>query len=219
MGNSEKFRLIVPQPEHEQAVKNYIAEYYRSREVTDRAVFLSKDAFKLYGSGGLFCYAKDYTSWLEKLTTDRNRATDAENVPTETYFLVRETIARHGAKNVLPKEDFVGMVNIRLSMNDAYWGHDGSIGYNIRPDMRGNGYSKINLFLALCICQKHGFESVLLTCNKTNFASAATIRALGGRLVREKHFSERQYILQYYMIDVDRAIAEHETEYVKYVVR
>lgn len=213
MNRNEKFRLETPDTRHEQAAKNYVMEYFKSNELTDRAVFFNMTAIAAHGSGGLFHYMKNYDGWLEKLESDQSCVADDEKVPNETFFLVRERISHYGAKNILPKEDIVGMANVRLELNDNLWEHNGSIGYNIRPSERGKGYGKIILFLALCVCQKHGLESVLLTCDKTNFASATTMRALEAKLLREKHFPQRQYIAQYYSIDVEHAIAAHEEEY------
>lgn len=212
-----KFRLVAPNEKHEALAGNYIADYCCSANVNDRAIFFSEDQ-SVYGSNGLFTHTKDYGAWLKWLELRRDVLKVDENiVPTLTFFLMREEVMRVDAKDVLPMNAIVGMISLRPEMNDVSWEYNGSIGYNVRPSMRGRGYSKIGLFLALCTCQKHGLESVLLTCNKTNLASAQTIRALDGRLIREKHFHERQYILQFFTIDVENAIAKHEAEYAPWI--
>ena len=54
------------------------------------------------------------------------------------------------------------MVNIRLALNKMLREHGGNIGYGIRPKERKKGYNKINLYLALKVCDKHNIEDVLL---------------------------------------------------------
>lgn len=212
-----KFRLVTPDEKHQTLAQSYIIDYCKSTDVNDRSIFFSKDRC-VYGSNGLFAHTKDYHAWLKWLEEEQRMAeTDAATVRTLTYFLMREKIVRVDVKDVMPRNEIVGMVSLRPEMNDACWEYNGSIGYNVRPSMRGRGYSKIGLFLALCMCQKHGLESVLLTCNRTNLASAQTIRALDGRLIRQKHFPEQQYILQYFTVDVDSAIANHEAEYAPWI--
>lgn len=59
------------------------------------------------GSGGLHRYLNDYQGWLEKLEQDKKRIPNSNMVPAETYYLIRQSDNR-----------IVGMVNIRLSLNE-----------------------------------------------------------------------------------------------------
>jgi len=75
----------------------------------------------------------------------------------------------------------LGMVNIRHHIDDPFFAeYAGHIGYSIRPCVRGRGYAKIQLGLALDKCRDLGLSSVLLTCDSDNEASRRTILACGG---------------------------------------
>ncbi|MBP5727083.1 MAG: GNAT family N-acetyltransferase, partial [Clostridia bacterium] len=99
--------------------------------------------FQEYGSeingvGGLHRYLEDYEGWLEKLKDDETTTPNEERVPAKTFFLVRESDRR-----------IVGMINIRLALNERLKKFGGHIGYSIRPTERGKGYNNINLYLGL----------------------------------------------------------------------
>ena len=61
----------------------------------------------------------------------------------------------------------------------------GHIGYGIRPTERRKGYAKAMLKMALEKCIQVDIKKVLITCDKTNIASAETILANGGMLENE----------------------------------
>lgn len=186
----ETFRLEIPTKSREQDATEYINEFkaYES---------------EINGTGGLDRYIENYDAWLEKLEQDYTRVPSEEKVPARTYFLVRET-----------DNKIVGMINIRLALNEKLRRVNGHIGYSIRPLERQKGYNKINLYLGLLVCQKHGIHEVLMDCDKTNIASAKTMQALGAKLVSE-YFDEEEYntLIQKYTIDVDKAIEEYKEIY------
>ena len=157
---------------------------------------------EINGVGGLRRYLDDYEGWLKKLDSDYTRVPDEEKVPAKTYFLVREN-----------DNKIVGMINIRLALNEKLKRYGGHIGYSIRPTERGKGYNKINLYLALKVCDKYGIENVLLDADLDNPASWTTMEALGGVRIREYYDEEDAHcIVVDYSIDVKKALAEH-TEY------
>lgn len=191
----DKFRFVTPSENHEKQAIEFINE------------------FKAYGSaingvGGLDRYLDDYSGWLKKLEEDRHRVPDEDKVPAETFFLVRQSDSR-----------IVGMINIRLALNEKLKKFGGHIGYSIRPSERQKGYNKINLYLGLLICQKHGIKEVLMDCDKNNIASAKTMQALGGKLVRE-HYDDvyAHCIVQDYIIDVDKSIDAYNNIYEPYII-
>lgn len=154
---------------------------------------------EINGTGGLNRYLDDYEGWLEKLNADYTRTPSEEKVPARTYFLVRERDGR-----------IVGMINIRLALNERLRRYGGHIGYSIRPTERGKGYNKINLYLGLKVCADHGIEQVLLDADLDNPASWRTMEALGGKRIRE--YFEDQYdhcMVVDYEIDVQRALEAH----------
>lgn len=197
-----RFRLVRPQKKHEKEAFHYLAEYQA----------VNGGDYELHGLGQLDNFVADYDGWLTKLEVDRRQASNEERVPAETYFLVEEqTRAMPGGVGAV--ERIIGMVNVRLRLNLALWNDDGNIGFSIRPSERRKGYAKLLLFLSLGVCQRHGIEAVLLDCSKANIGSAKTIRALGGKLIRE--YSPVEGItVQQYVIDVNAALKFHHNEYV-----
>lgn len=78
-----------------------------------------------------------------KFQEDSSRIANEEKVPARTYFLIR-----------CSDNKIIGMINIRLSLNEKLKKYGGHIGYSIRPTERGKGYNKINLYLGLKDCQE-----------------------------------------------------------------
>lgn len=186
----EKLKHVRPTKKYEEKAIEFINEFYEYNS-------------KINGVGGLNRYIDDYDGWLKKLEEDRNRKEYDEKVPAETFFLVRES-----------DDKIIGMINIRLALNEKLKKFGGNIGYCIRPTERGKGYNKINLYLALLCCQEHGIKEVLMDCDKENIASAKTMLALGGKLIKEYYDEENaHYIVQDYTIDVDKAIKENQDTY------
>lgn len=155
------------------------------------------------GVGGLHKYLNDYEGWLKKLEEDYTRVPNEEKVPAKTYFLVRESDGR-----------IVGMINVRLVLNEHLKKMGGHIGYSIRPTERKKGYNKINLYLGLKVCQEYGIKKVLMDADKDNLASWKTMEALGGRNIREFFDNENAHcIVKDYEIDVDESINHYENIY------
>lgn len=186
----ERFKHVIPNQDYEQQAIEYINEFYEYNS-------------EINGVGGLHRYLDNYSGWLQKLEEDRIRITNEEKVPAETFFLVREN-----------DNKIVGTINIRLALNEKLKKIGGHIGYSIRPTERKKGYNKINLYLGLLCCQEHGIKEVFMDCDKDNLASAKTMQALGGKLVREYYDNENtRCIVQDYIIDVDVAIENNREIY------
>lgn len=200
----KKFRLVKPSRKHREQALSYVSE------------FCQHGAKAVNGANGLD-KTKTYGEWLEKIKADRARKVSHEDAPTETFFLVQR-LPKH--KRIMYgglKEKIIGMISIRTELNHTLWNHGGNIGYSIRLSERNKGYGKLNLFLALCLCQKRGIKVVLLTCSKENSASAKVIKSLNGKLIRECENPDATKdgikYLQYYIIDVKNAIKKHRAKY------
>ena len=151
------------------------------------------------GAGGLHRFLDNYEGWLEKLEADYVRVPGGEKVPARTYFLVRESDRR-----------IVGMINIRLALNEHLRRFGGHIGYSIRPTERGKGYNNLNLYLGLKVCRQYGIDSVLMDADLANPASWKTMEALGGVRVREYYDDVNAHCTVVdYTIDVGRALEAH----------
>ena len=184
-----ELRFEVPSIKRKQEALDYIKEFKEYNSAIN-------------GSGGLDRYIDNYEGWLEKLEQDYVRVPSEEKVPARTYFLVRNSDDR-----------IVGMINIRLALNEKLRKYGGNIGYSIRPTERRKGYNKINLYLGLKICQEYGIKEVLLDCDKYNLGSAKTMQALGGFMVREYYDDIDDEIVQAYIIDVDKSINDNRAKY------
>ncbi len=153
----------------------------------------------IHGAGGLSRYLDDYEGWLEKLNADYTQEPNEEKVPARTYFFVRESDGR-----------IVGMINIRLALNERLRRYGGNIGVSIRPTERGKGYNKINLYLGLKVCARYGIESVFMDADLDNPASWRTMEALGGKRIREYYDDvDAHCTVVDYDLNVGTALAEH----------
>ena len=185
----ERFYFEVPGIERKKEAIAFIREFHEYGSAIN-------------GTGGLNRFLDDYEGWLEKLEEDYTREPSEEKVPARTYFLIRENDSK-----------IVGMINIRLALNERLSQYGGHIGFSIRPTERGKGYNKINLYLGLKVCDRYGIESVLLDADLENPASWKTMEALGGERIREYYDDKNAHcIVVDYRINVKSSLAEH-TEY------
>ena len=94
----------------------------------------------------------------------------------------------------------LGAIQIRHRLNEALLKSGGHIGYGVRPSERRKGYAETMLSLALPAAKKLGIDRALITCSKSNTASARTILHCGG--VLENEIEEEGRITQRYWIDL-----------------
>lgn len=144
------------------------------------------------GSGSLDRYLKEstYEEWLKKVIASMDIANiSLPRVPELTYFFIREE-----------DEKIVGMINIRLALNDFLRKEAGHIGYCIRPTERKKHYATDMLRGALKVCDTLGIHDVILSCDKSNPASANVIKNCGGNLEAEFYSETFEEIIQRYVI-------------------
>lgn len=165
-------KLIEPTIEYKEKAIEYIEEFYEYNS-------------PINGTGGLDRYLDNYEEWLKKITKDKT-CRDESRVPALTRFLIREE-----------DNKIIGMINIRLSLNENLKRCGGHIGYSIRPSERQKGYNKINLYLGLKICLEYGINKVYIDCNKDNLGSKKTIEALGGICTNEYYDEQYGVCLKY----------------------
>jgi|ERR1043165_5110792 predicted acetyltransferase len=75
---------------------------------------------------------------------------------------------------------FIGRIIIRHELTEDMLLYHGNIGYIIAPEFRKQGYGTAILKLGLEEAGKLGLKKVLVTCDKTNTASAKIIEKNGG---------------------------------------
>lgn len=130
----------------------------------------------------------EYKKYRESLEVSENIA---GMVPDSTYFCLDTD------RNI-----FVGAVNIRHYLNDGLLLNGGHIGDGVRPSERRKGIATNMIALALEKCRDLGIDRVLLVCNKSNIASAKSIRNNGG--VPENEVVVDGITEQRYWIDIKR---------------
>ncbi len=191
----DRLRLVNPDESYEEQAREYLEEHDRYNSY-------------IHGAGGLDRYRNNYQAWLERTERLRTIEPTEEIVPAETYFLVRERDNR-----------IVGMVNIRLVLNERLQASGGHIGYGIRPTERRQGYNLVNLYLALLRCQEVGLEEVILDCNDDNVGSYRTMERLGGIMLDRYIDDFDGELTRRYVINVNNAIEQYSSEYEPQIVR
>ena len=182
----EKFYFEIPGISRKEDAIDYIREFLEYGS-------------EINGAGGLHRFLDDYEGWLKKLDLDYIQVPNEERVPGRTYFLVRESDSR-----------IIGMINIRLALNERLSHYGGHIGYSIRPTERGKGYNNINLYLGLKVCRKYGIERIFMDADLENPASWKTMEAFGGVRIREYYDDVNAHCTVVdYNIDVSRALDSH----------
>lgn len=190
----ETFKFEEPTIERKEDAIDYIREHLKYNS-------------NINGSGGLDRYIDNYEEWLVKLENDKTNPGN-NRVPGLTYFLVREE-----------DNKIIGMINIRLVLNERLRKSGGHIGYGIRPTERKKGYNKINLYLGLQVCQKYGLDKVLLDADLDNPASWRTMEALGGTRIETYYDENYQCDCVKYEIDVEKSLRENEKIYANQIKR
>lgn len=184
----EKLKHVWPSIEYKEQCIEYIKEHIECNS-------------EIHGVGGLNKYLDNYEEWLTKLEEERLIEPNEKLVPAETYLLVREE-----------DNKVVGMINIRLTLNETLKAFGGHIGYGIRPSERRKGYNKINLYLALKRCSELGINEVLLDCSDYNIGSSSTMKALGGEKVKE-YYNEKYGNVHRYQINVIESLNKYRDLY------
>lgn len=192
----EKFKFEIPSIKRKQEAIEYINEFLKYNS-------------EINGVGSLDKYIDNYEGWLVKLEESYNIIPNEKLVPSRTYFLIR-----------VNDNKIIGMINIRLMLNENLKKLGGHIGYSVRPTERQKGYNKVNLYLGLGVCQKYGIKDAMLTCYKDNIASSKTMKALGGTLIDEWNEETRNNkTMQKYIINVDKSLEVYKPIYENLIER
>lgn len=186
----EKLKLIRPTKEYKEQAYEYINEFYKYNS-------------QIHGVGGLNNYMDDYDGWLLKLEQNRSMipGTVEGRVPSETFMLIRES-----------DNKLVGIIDIRLMLNDYLFNYGGHIGYSVRPTERRKGYNSYQLYMAMKFCLEKEIDKVLITCGKNNVGSAKSIINAGG-ILEDEIVLEDGGIHQRYWVDLSKNVARLSKKY------
>lgn len=149
-----EIRLVRPTFTQEEQVLGYRAEMLRFGSSFD-------------GCAGLEG-VEDYAQWLD-FEGRLRRKYGAGYTPSEVFLAMAE-------------ETVAGIMDYRHPLTPFLLRYGGSIGYSVRPSLRGKGVAGQMLAQLLPICRQYGEERVLLTCDPKNAASRKTILRCGGVL-------------------------------------
>lgn len=171
------FKLVEPTIEMEKQYNDYISEWEKIEEKV--VPYASRRS--------IVAYEELVDFWRDMAT---NKAYEHGFVPSTLYFLIGQDKKIYGA------------LHIRHELNNYLLNYGGHIGYGIRPSERKKGYATkmLSLSLSLPIIKKLEIKKVLVTCVKTNLASAKTIINNGGIL--ENEVMEDEEMTQRYWIDI-----------------
>jgi predicted acetyltransferase len=146
-------RLVEPAPRYKAAILAAAAEMYAVGEWD-----LTPEAFELR-----------FDDILREIAAAKNPTTAPPGIlPYEDFWL-------------LDGDTWIGLLTLRLQINEQFLHSGGHIGYVIRPSKRRCGYGTTLLRLGLEKARERGMSSVLLTCNETNTGSRKIIEANGGQ--------------------------------------
>jgi predicted acetyltransferase len=174
---SIKVELVEPCEALEAAYRSFIHEFLEWKEPLIPAV-LERDA-------------RDFASLIRRLRLEAAGVDLPEGyVPASCFWLVDE------------HKTLVGVAHFRHSLNATLAYEGGHIGYSVRPTQRNKGYGKIMLKLLLERAKALSITGILLTCDKTNAASARVIQSNGGRLDSEVPRKDGKGITQRYWINL-----------------
>ena len=143
---------------------------------------------RIHGSALLGEY-NSFDQWFKDVVNNSCEDTVAEGwVPSTTLLGVDEN------------ENIVGMIDVRHRLNDYLIEFGGHIGYSLRKSERQKGYATQMLVQALTVAKQLNIDKVLITCEKENTASAATIKKCGGVLENEVY--DDDVLIQRYWIEL-----------------
>jgi predicted acetyltransferase len=134
---------------------------------------------------------KDYDEWLKRIELEKSREASRTETPSTTYFTIRKIDSK-----------IIGTIQLRHHLTDELRKDGGNIGYGICPSERRKGYGTRQLALALLEAQKLNIPRVMITCDRSNRASAKVIINNGGVLLGEGFDEESKTITEIYWINI-----------------
>lgn len=167
-----------------------VSKKYEKQAMAYRQDYISHGEKHINGSSG-FIHYQDYDEWLRKIELEKCKEASQEDTPATTYFTIR-------------KEDnkIIGSIQLRHHLTEELKKDGGNIGYGICPSERGKGYGTQQLALVLLQAQVLQIQKVMISCDKSNRASAKVAIKNGGILSGEGFDEESGTMTEIYWINL-----------------
>ncbi len=175
-GSRNRLRLRFANEDDEEKVRDYLNVTWNAGEKI------------VNGGAGLEGFSS-YKEWLEANIRNRSEDTVQEGMVPASTFLAFDN-----------REELIGMIDLRHSLNKWLLMYGGHVGYSVRPSERGKGYASEMLGLVLHEARKLGIERILVTCDQNNAASRKVIMNNGGILENEVSGPGSDEVMQRYWI-------------------
>ncbi len=134
---------------------------------------------------------EDFDTLITKLNEhSRNIGLPEGFVANSTFWLVNN------------ERELLGVSNLRHELTPSLEREGGHIGYGVRPSQRRKGYASVLLKKTIERAKARGLVRVLITCGKSNIASARVILKNGGIFDCEGYLEDRGEIVQRYWINL-----------------
>lgn len=115
---------------------------------------------------------------------------------------IPEGFVAHETLWLVDEDEVVAVSNLRFHLTERLKKDGGHIGYGVRPSARRRGYATILLAETLKKAKERGISKALVTCNKSNLASAKTIIKNGGVIDSEELMEGHDDVMQKYWIEI-----------------
>ncbi len=174
------FELVRPNLPLEKEIVKYKEEFSSSNGDID-------------GSSSLNNFDK-LEDWLKHLMAYERRETlpNKNFVPCVQYILLD------------PKDNkVIGMLHLRLELNDQLKQIGGHIGYSIEPSERRKGYGTYILREGLKKAKKFQIDNIFITCDDDNIGSKKVIENNKGELKKTVYSEARKCLIRHYWIAND----------------
>lgn len=136
--------------------------------------------------------AADFSQYVKDLEEDEQGINlRPGRVAERTFWLVDDR-----------RETIFGISRLRPNLAPRLERVGGNIGYEVPPAQRGQGYGTLLLGLTLQKAKEIGLTRVLITCSRSNIASAKIILHNGGILRDEIIAEDDGRIVQRYWVDL-----------------
>lgn len=167
-----------------------VSKEYEKQAMEYKNDFISHGEKLINGSSGFIDY-QDYDEWLRRIEAEKIKTASEEDTPSTTYFTIR-------------KEDnkIIGSIQLRHHLTEELKKDGGNIGYGISPSERGKGYGTQQLALLLPRARELQLQRVMISCDKSNRASAKVAVKNGGIMSGEGYDEESESVTEIYWIDL-----------------